>query len=162
MLDGFTRINKSNEAEFNQLANKAINVNRDDVSPYKEGKRFKLSSEGYCFARSLTTNSVGVVALLIDEQGNEQELWLSTLFKKGFERQGTTVVEIKNTSTIAKTLKEKITDKTTNKELGELFVSIVGNKEIICHRQTYVRSLPSRRGGTFEVPASLVGFEFAE
>ena len=70
-------------------------------------------------------------------------------------------MEIKNTSTIAKTLKEKITDKTTNKELGELFVSIVGNKEIVCHRQTYVRSLPSRIGGTFEVPASLVGFEFA-
>lgn len=162
MIEGFTRINKSNEAEFNQLANKTISANREDLSPYQENRKFKLSAEGYCFARSQTTNTVGVVALLIDEQGNEQELWLSTLFKKGFERQGTTVVEIKNTSTIAKALKEKVTDKTTNKELGELFVSIVGNKEIICHRQTYIRTLPSKRGGTFEVLASLVGFEFAE
>ena len=161
MIEGFTRINKSNETEFNQLANKAINVNRDDVSPYKEGKRFKLSSEGYCFARSLTTNSVGVVALLIDEQGAEQELWLSTLFKKGFEKHGTEIVEIENASTIAKQLKEKLTPQTTNKELGELFVQLVGNKEIICHRQKYVRTIPTRRGTSFEVVASLVGFEFA-
>lgn len=161
MVEGFTRVDKTNEAEFAKLANQTVSANREDLSPYQEGKRFKLSKEGYCFARSQTSNTVGVVALLLDEQGAEQELWLSTLLKKGFERQGSTVVEVENTSTISKGVKEKLTPKTTNKELGELFVKLVGDKEIICHRQKYIRTVPTRRGTTFEVVASLIGFEFA-
>lgn len=161
MVEGFTRVSKENEVEFNKLANLTITANREDLSPYQEGKKFKLSTEGYCFASSTTSNTVGVVALLLDEQGAEQELWLSTLLKKGFERQGTTVVEVENASTIAKGVKEKLTSKTTNKELGELFVKLVGDKEIICRRQKYVRTVPTRRGTTFEVVASLIGFEFA-
>lgn len=160
MVEGFIRIDKNNETEFAKLADQTITADREDLSPYQEGKKFKLSKEGYCFARSQTSNTVGVIALLLDEQGTEQELWLSTLLKKGFERQGSTVVEVENASTIAKGVREKLTPKTTNKELGELFVKLVGGKELVCRRQKYVRTVPTRRGTTFEVVASLIGFEF--
>ena len=38
MLEGFTRINKDNEAMFNQLANQKASVPNDDLSPYQEGR----------------------------------------------------------------------------------------------------------------------------
>lgn len=162
MLEGFTRINKDNEAMFNQLANQKASVPNDDLSPYQEGRKFKLSAEGYCFARSESSNRVSVVALLIDEQGNEQELWLSTLLKKAFERKGGETVEVVNNSTISKELRDKLTAQTTNKELGEIFVSLAKGKELVCHRQVYARSIPTKTGRPFEVPAALIGFEFAE
>jgi hypothetical protein len=100
--------------------------------------------------------------LLIDEQGNEQELWLSTLLKKAFERKGGETVEVVNNSTISKELRDKLTAQTTNKELGEMFVSLAKGKELVCHRQVYARSIPTKTGRPFEVPAALIGFEFAE
>lgn len=160
MIEGFVKITKENEKEYNEIANKVVSVSREETSPFKEGRKFKLSKDGFFFARSQTTNTVGVVVLLVDEQNNEQEFWISTLFKKGIERQGTETKEVENSSTIAKQIKEKLTPQTTNKELGEIFVQLVGNKEIVCHRQKYVRTVPTRRGTSFEVVASLVGFEF--
>ena len=50
---------------------------------------------------------------------------------------------------------------TTNKELGEIFANLVRGKEIICYRQVYARSISTRTGRPFEVPAALIGFEFA-
>lgn len=162
MLEGFTRINKDNEALFNQLANQKASVPNENLSPYQDGKKFKLSASGYCFARSESSNRVSVVALLIDEQGNEQELWLSSLLKTTFERKGDKTVEVVNNSSISVELRNKLTAQTTNKELGEMFVNLVKDKEIICHRQIYARSIPTKTGRPFEVPAALIGFEFAE
>lgn len=161
MLEGFTRINKDNEQVFNQLANQTASIPKDDLSPYQNGRRFKLAPDEYCFAQSSENNKVSVVALLIDEEGKEQELWLSTILRKAFERQDGKTVEVANNSTIAKEVKARITPTTTNKELGEIFANLVRGKEIICYRQAYARSVPTRTGRPFEVLAALIGFEFA-
>lgn len=161
MLEGFTRINKDNAQVFNQLANKVASIPKDDLSPYQNGKRFKLAPAEYCFAQSNERNTVSVVALLIDEDGQEQELWLSTILRKAFERQDGRMVEVVNNSTIAKEVRAKVTPNTTNKELGEIFANLVRGKEIICYRQVYARSISTRTGRPFEVPAALIGFEFA-
>ena len=161
MLEGFTRINKDNAQVFNQLANKVASIPKDDLSPYQNGKRFKLAPAEYCFAQSNERNTVSVVALLIDEDGQEQELWLSTILRKAFERQDSRTVEVVNNSTIAKEVRAKVTPNTTNKELGEIFANLVRGKEIICYRQVYARSISTRTGRPFEVPAALIGFEFA-
>lgn len=161
MLEGFTRINKDNEQVFNQLANKTASIPKDDLSPYQNGRRFKLAPDEYCFAQSSENNRVSVVALLIDEEGREQELWLSTILRKAFERQDGKTVEVVNNSAIAKEVRSKVTPTTTNKELGEIFANLVRGKEIVCYRQIYARTIQTKTGRTFEVPAALIGFEFA-
>ena len=109
MLEGFTRINKDNEQVFNQLANRTASIPKDDLSPYQNGKRFRLAPDEYCFAQSNERNTVSVVALLIDEDGQEQELWLSTILRKAFERQDGKTVEVINNSTIAKEVRASYT-----------------------------------------------------
>ena len=84
------------------------------------------------------------------------------VLKKAFERKGGETVEVVNNSTISKELRDKLTAQTTNKELGEMFVSLAKGKELVCHRQVYARSIPTKTGRPFEVPAALIGFEFAE
>lgn len=163
MIGDYQRVGKDS-AEFNQLANETFKGG-EKSSPFKEGMAFTIMPEGYCFAKSPTTKTVGVVILLKNEAGEECELWLSTLLKEGIgqipgDNEGTKI--IKNSSTIAKTLQSWITPNLTNKEAAEKFVAYVGSKKLICTRQYYMRVFTARNGRQQLLPASLVGFEFAE
>lgn len=149
-----TRIDKNNEALYNEVANASFRGG-ESSSPFKEGTKFKLSPEKYCFTRSERGN-VFVVALVLDEQGKEQELYLSMLLKSDIGESG----KVENNSQLAKALQAKITPQTTNKQAGEIIAELIGNKTIICKRQHYIRYYRLPSGVSKPIPSSLVGFDF--
>lgn len=150
-INGFEKIDANNVEEFNKAANQKASLG-EHSSPFQEGATFTVV--GYEFHRSKTNpDRIGVVALLKGETGNNEELWLTTLLKKGVDTQ---MKVVENSSTIAKKLVEKLTSNTTNKELGDAFVQIVGQSKIKVVRIQYARI--TKYGNT--IPSSLVGFEF--
>ena len=158
MIGDFILITRENEAEFNAVANKVVSINRNEFSPFKDKSEFTLSKKGFGFATSATSQNVGVVAVLLDENKSEQEFWLSTLLKSGIEGRE----KVENNSEIAKIVRAELekNPEMTNKNFGEFFIKLIDNKTIVCVRQNYVRTIKTKAGKTFDTLGALIGFEF--
>lgn len=156
-ISNYTSIKQDAKA-FAEALKEKVNRNNSEASPFQEGSKFKLSDDPIDLVRN-EEGKIYTVVLLKDEQGTEVQMWLSMLTKEDVDNHQLVKSEAAiNTAFRAATVGKDL----TNEEYAKAFINIVGSKTIKVVRTHYVRTRPSRRGGTFSFPASLVGFEFVD
>lgn len=131
MIKGFTT--SRFDAKGAQSAN--IKVNGNSANPFQEGKTFKMATESpFGLATSTDGNRTFALVYLINEDGQEVELWLNMLTKTVTNGEDKTVTA--SEYKFNQDFTAKVLGKDNASDWWKAFADLVGDKELICHRQS--------------------------
>ena len=131
MIEGFTA------ARYSSDSAKSVNatISGQSANPFQEGAEFTMAKENpYGLATSKDGHRRYAIIYLVDKDGKEVELWLNTLTKTILNPEDKTVIsseyEFNQKFTAA------VSGKSDAKDWWEAFTNLVGNKTLICRRQS--------------------------
>lgn len=131
MIAGYT------VARYSYDTMKSVNAvtNGQNANPFQEGAEFTIAKEN---PYGLTTSKDGyrhyAIIYLVDKDGKEVELWLNVLCKTVLNPEDKTVIsseyEFNRQFTAA------VSGKSDAKDWWKTFTDLVGDKTLVCHRQS--------------------------
>lgn len=131
MIEGFTA------ARYSSDSAKSINatVSGQSANPFQELAEFTMAkTKPYGLATSKDGRRRYAIIYLVDKDGKEVELWLNTLTKTVLNPEDKTVIS--SEYEFNQKFTASVSGKSDTKDWWKAFTDLVGDKTLICHRQS--------------------------
>lgn len=131
MFEGYTATRFSAD----EAKNVNVKVNGNSTNPFQENKEFKMATnKPYGLVTSKDGKKKFAIVYLLDSTGKEVELWLNTLTKTVLNDEEKTVVA--SEYKFNQDFTARVLGHDDNQTWWNAFTDLVGDKTLVCHRQS--------------------------